>query len=160
MEHLPYTVSSESVSEGHPDKVCDYIADSVLDEYIKQDRKSHVACEVMCKNNFVILGGEISSEGSVNYEDLVRTAIREIGYEDEREPFNADSVHLLIAISRQSAEIDKGVTVEKSAGCCAGKTAAECPMKMEGAGCAGKATGEAAGKAVECAGQQTSTGKK
>jgi len=114
MEHLPYTVSSESVSEGHPDKVCDYIADSVLDAYIAQDKNSHVACEVMCKNNFVILGGEISSTGKVNYEDIVRKAIREIGYEDESEPFNAGSVHLLIGISKQSAEIDQGVTVEKN----------------------------------------------
>jgi S-adenosylmethionine synthetase len=114
MDQLPYTVSSESVSEGHPDKVCDYIADSVLDAYIAQDRNSHVACEVMCKNNFVILGGEISSKGRVNYEELVRKAIREIGYVDESEPFNADSVHLLIGISRQSAEIDQGVTVEKN----------------------------------------------
>jgi S-adenosylmethionine synthetase len=114
MEHLPYTVSSESVSEGHPDKVCDYIADSVLDAFIGQDKGSHVACEVMCKNNFVILGGEISSQGKVNYEELVRDAIREIGYVDEREPFNADSVHLLIGISKQSPEIDQGVTTEKN----------------------------------------------
>jgi S-adenosylmethionine synthetase len=114
MEHLPYTVSSESVSEGHPDKVCDYIADSVLDAYLAQDKHSHVACEVMCKNNFVILGGEISSQGKVNYEDIVRKAIREIGYEDESEPFNAASVHLLIGISKQSAEIDQGVTVERN----------------------------------------------
>ena len=114
MEHLPYTVSSESVSEGHPDKVCDYIADSVLDAYIAQDKNSHVACEVMCKNNFVILGGEISSKGRVNYEELVRKAIREIGYVDASEPFNADAVHLLIGISKQSAEIDQGVTVEKN----------------------------------------------
>ena len=114
MEHLPYTVSSESVSEGHPDKVCDYIADSVLDAYLAQDKDSHVACEVMCKNNFVILGGEISSKGKVNYEELVRKAIREIGYVDQSEPFNADGVHLLIGISKQSAEIDQGVTVEKN----------------------------------------------
>jgi S-adenosylmethionine synthetase len=114
MKHLPYTVSSESVSEGHPDKVCDYIADSVLDAYIAKDKNSHVACEVMCKNNFVILGGEISSKHKVNYEELVRRAIREIGYVDEAEPFNADSVHLLIGISRQSAEIDQGVTAKKN----------------------------------------------
>jgi len=114
MEHLPYTVSSESVSEGHPDKVCDYIADSVLDTFIAQDKDSHVACEVMCKNNFVILGGEITSKGRVNYEDLVRAAVREIGYVDESEPFNADGVHLLIGISKQSAEIDQGVTIAKN----------------------------------------------
>ena len=114
MQHLPYTVSSESVSEGHPDKVCDYIADSVLDTFIAQDKDSHVACEVMCKNNFVILGGEITSKGRVNYEDLVRAAVREIGYVDESEPFNADGVHLLIGISKQSAEIDQGVTIAKN----------------------------------------------
>jgi S-adenosylmethionine synthetase len=114
MEHLPYTVSSESVSEGHPDKVCDYIADSVLDAYIAQDQDSHVACEVMCKDNLVVLGGEISSRGKVNYEELVRAAIREIGYVDDKEPFNADAVHLMIGISKQSAEIDQGVTVAKN----------------------------------------------
>jgi len=114
MEQLPYTVSSESVSEGHPDKVCDYIADTVLDAYLAQDTHSHVACEVMCKNNFVILGGEISSKGRVNYEELVRDAIREIGYVDEAEPFNAGGVHLLIGISRQSSEIDQGVTAERN----------------------------------------------
>ncbi len=114
MQHLPYTVSSESVSEGHPDKVCDYIADSVLDAYISQDTESHVACEVMCKNNFVILGGEITSKGKVNYEELVRAAIREIGYTDDKEPFCSESVHLLIGISKQAAEIDQGVTAAKN----------------------------------------------
>ncbi len=114
MEHLSYTVSSESVSEGHPDKVCDYIADSVLDAYIAQDPDSHVACEVMCKNNFVILGGEITSKGKVHYEDLVRDAIREIGYTDETEPFCSDTVHLLIGISKQAAEIDQGVSITKN----------------------------------------------
>jgi S-adenosylmethionine synthetase len=114
MQHLPYTVSSESVSEGHPDKVCDYIADSILDAYLAQDTESHVACEVMCKNNFVILGGEITSRGRVNHEDLVRAAIREIGYVDDKEPFCADSVHLLIGISKQAAEIDQGVTAAKN----------------------------------------------
>jgi len=114
MELLPYTVSSESVSEGHPDKVCDFIADSVLDAYLQQDKNSHVACEVMCKNNLVVLGGEISSAGRVQYEDLVREAIRTIGYVDASEAFCADSVQILIAISRQSAEIDQGVSVDKN----------------------------------------------
>jgi S-adenosylmethionine synthetase len=114
MEQLLYTVSSESVSEGHPDKVCDYIADSVLDAYLGQDPSSHVACEVMCKNNFVILGGEISSAGRVNYEDLVRQAVREIGYVDNSEPFSADTLHLFIGISRQSSEIDQGVTAARN----------------------------------------------
>jgi S-adenosylmethionine synthetase len=68
----------------------------------------------MCKNNFVILGGEISSRGKVNYEDLVRQAVREIGYVDNTEPFSADTLALFIGISRQSAEIDQGVTAEKN----------------------------------------------
>jgi S-adenosylmethionine synthetase len=114
MEQLPYTVSSESVSEGHPDKVCDFIADSVLDAYIKQDPESHVACEVMCKSNLVILGGEITSNGRVHYEDIVRGAIREIGYVDDKEPFCADTIHLLIGISKQAAEIDQGVNIKKN----------------------------------------------
>ena len=114
MEHLPYTVSSESVSEGHPDKVCDYIADSILDAYIGQDPESHVAAEVMCKDNFVILGGEITSKGKVWYEDLVRTAIREIGYTDEKEPFCSETAHLFIGISKQSSEIDQGVTAARN----------------------------------------------
>ena len=82
MQHLPYTVSSESVSEGHPDKVCDYIADSILDAYIGQDPDSHVAAEVMCKSNFVILGGEITSRGKVSYEELVRKAISDPAFQD------------------------------------------------------------------------------
>lgn len=115
MEQLPYTVSSESVSEGHPDKVCDYIADSVLDAYIAQDTASHVACEVMCKNNLVLLGGEITSAGRVNYEELVRQAVSEIGYVDDSEPFSAGTLHLFIGISKQAAEIDQGVTAAKNA---------------------------------------------
>jgi len=114
MQHLPYTVSSESVSEGHPDKVCDYIADSILDAYIDQDPDSHVAAEVMCKSNFVILGGEITSRGKVSYEDLVRNAITEIGYTDEAEPFSAGTVNLFIGITRQSSEIDQGVTAARN----------------------------------------------
>ena len=110
MEHLPYTVSSESVSEGHPDKVCDYIADSVLDAYLEQDPNSHVACEVMCKNNFVILGGEISSKGKVNYEELVREAIREIGYVDAtRAVQRRRACTCSSGSAEQSAEIDQGV---------------------------------------------------
>mgnify|MGYP001057388929 CR=1 FL=1 len=65
-----YTFTSESVTEGHPDKVCDYIADSILDAYILQDRKSHVACEVLCKEDHAILAGEISSNGVVDTEQL------------------------------------------------------------------------------------------
>ena len=104
-----YTFSSESVSEGHPDKVCDYIADSILDACLEQDPQSHVACEVMCKHNTVVLGGEISTNAKLNYEEITRHAIREIGYCDPAEPFCADNVQVLILLSKQSNEINAGV---------------------------------------------------
>jgi S-adenosylmethionine synthetase len=104
-----YTFTSESVSEGHPDKVCDYIADSILDACLEQDPQSHVACEVMCKHNTVVLGGEITTNARLNYEDIVRRAIREIGYTEPTEPFSADDVQVLLLLSRQSGEINQGV---------------------------------------------------
>jgi S-adenosylmethionine synthetase len=114
MQKYAYTLTSESVSEGHPDKVCDYIADSVLDAYLAQDRQSHVACEVMCKHNLVVLGGEISSKGKVDYEQLVRETVREIGYCNPAEPFCADTVQLFVALSRQADEIAQGVDASRS----------------------------------------------
>ena len=106
-----YTFTSESVSEGHPDKVCDYIADSILDACLEQDPQSHVACEVMCKHNTVVLGGEITTNAKLNYEEITRRAIREIGYTDSSEPFCADNVQVLILLSKQSGEINQGVGV-------------------------------------------------
>jgi S-adenosylmethionine synthetase len=106
-----YTFTSESVSEGHPDKVCDYIADSILDACLEQDPQSHVACEVMCKHNTVVLGGEITTNAKLNYEEITRRAIREIGYTDPSEPFCADNVQVLILLSKQSGEINQGVVV-------------------------------------------------
>jgi S-adenosylmethionine synthetase len=104
-----YTFTSESVSEGHPDKVCDYIADSILDECLEQDPHSHVACEVLCKNDLVVLAGEISTNARVDYEAIARRAIREIGYTDPSESFNADGVRVKVHISQQSGEINAGV---------------------------------------------------
>ena len=77
-----YTFTSESVTEGHPDKVCDYIADSILDSYLLQDPKSRVACEVLCKEGIVVIAGEITSGGQVDHEAVARQAIRAIGYID------------------------------------------------------------------------------
>lgn len=109
-----YTFSSESVSEGHPDKVSDYIADSILDAYLEQDRKSRVACEVLCKENTVVIGGEITSKGRVDHEAVVREAIRAIGYTDLAAPFNADRVRIVQLISTQSPDIALGVDVDKN----------------------------------------------
>ncbi len=104
-----YTFTSESVSEGHPDKVCDLIADSILDAYIEQDQQSHVACEVLCKQGTVVLAGEITSDGKVDHEEIVRQAINEIGYVEPNEPFNADGVNIVQLITKQSSEINQGV---------------------------------------------------
>ena len=115
-EVLSYTFSSESVSEGHPDKVSDYIADSILDAYLEQDPKSRVACEVLCKENTVVIGGEISSKGHVDHEAVVREAIRTIGYTDSSAPFNADRVRIVQLISTQSPDIALGVDIDKNLG--------------------------------------------
>jgi S-adenosylmethionine synthetase len=109
MSEQTYTFTSESVSEGHPDKVCDYIADSILDACLEQDQNSHVACEVLCKDNQVVLAGEITTNATFDYEQVARRAIREIGYTDPAEKFNADSVKVLMLISKQSGEINAGV---------------------------------------------------
>lgn len=104
-----YTFTSESVSEGHPDKVCDLIADSVLDAYISQDPNSRVACEVLCKEDTVIIAGEITSVANVDHETVVRDTIRHIGYTDASRPFNADGVKVTQLITNQSDEIAQGV---------------------------------------------------
>ena len=95
------TVTSESVTEGHPDKVCDYIADSVLDAHLEQDPMARVACEVLAKNHTIILAGEITSSATVDYETIVRQAMRDIGY--------ADSLNIVQLLTRQAPEIAQGV---------------------------------------------------
>jgi S-adenosylmethionine synthetase len=104
-----YTFSSESVSEGHPDKVCDFIADSILDAHLAGDPASRVACEVMVKSGQVVLAGEITSRTNVDYERVAREAIREIGYTDPAEAFNADGVKVIQFITKQSGDIAMGV---------------------------------------------------
>ncbi len=109
MQNLRHTLSSESVSEGHPDKVCDYIADSILDAYLAADPRSRVACEVLCKDDNVVLAGEITSRATVDMEKIARDAIREIGYIFDGEAFHADHVRIHQFISKQSDNIAQGV---------------------------------------------------
>jgi S-adenosylmethionine synthetase len=111
-----YTFTSESVTEGHPDKVCDAIADAILDAYLDRDKRSRVACEVLAKSGLVVVAGEITSSGTVDHEAVVRDTIRRIGYTDTTQPFHADGVQVLEHLTRQAAEIDQGVTAGKSAG--------------------------------------------
>jgi S-adenosylmethionine synthetase len=101
--------TSESVTEGHPDKVCDYIADSILDAYLGEDPCSRVACEVLSKGNTVVLAGEITSCGKVDYEKVVREAVREIGYTESSEPFCADTLNVREMLTSQAPEIAQGV---------------------------------------------------
>ena len=109
MQNLRHTLTSESVSEGHPDKVCDYIADSILDAYLAGDPRSRVACEVLCKDDKVVIAGEITSKTAVDHEAVARRAIREIGYLHDGEAFHADRVRVFNYISRQSDHIAQGV---------------------------------------------------
>ena len=105
-----YIFSSESVSEGHPDKVCDYISDSVLDACFEQDPQSRVACETLCKSDTVVIAGEITTNAKLDYEKIVRQAVKEIGYTDPSEPFCDTTLKLISLITRQSNEISQGVT--------------------------------------------------
>ena len=96
---LNYLFTSESVSEGHPDKLADQISDAILDGFLAQDPRSRVACETMVKSNMVILAGEITTKARLNYEAIVREAIRDIGYTDPAESFNAEQLKSREAIS-------------------------------------------------------------
>ena len=104
-----YTFTSESVSEGHPDKVCDQISDAILDAYLKEDPNSRVACETMIKNNLVIIGGEITSEANPELEPVVRNVINNIGYNDDKLGFNGNTCQFINHISKQSPDIAQGV---------------------------------------------------
>ena len=105
-----FTFTSESVSEGHPDKVSDYISDSVLDACFEQDPKSRVACETLVKNDTVVLAGEITTNAKFDYEKVVRQAVKEIGYTDASEPFCDTTLKVIAMITKQSNEISQGVT--------------------------------------------------
>jgi S-adenosylmethionine synthetase len=104
-----YIFSSESVTEGHPDKVADTISDAVLDACLAQDKNSRVACETLVKSNLVVVAGEITTKADFDYNKVVRGAIEEIGYVDAAESFNARGVHIMNALTAQSPDIAQGV---------------------------------------------------
>lgn len=105
-----FLFTSESVGEGHPDKIADQLSDTILDSFLTEDPKSRVACEVLVKNNVVVLAGEITSSAVLNYEKLVRQVIREIGYDDAALGFDSDSCSVMTFMSQQSQDISIGVT--------------------------------------------------
>ena len=104
-----YLFTSESVTEGHPDKICDKISDSLLDAYLAQDPKSRVAVETMVKTGFVVCGGEVTSKAVIEIAKVVRKAITDIGYTDSAMGFDADTCGVLAAVERQSPDIAMGV---------------------------------------------------
>jgi S-adenosylmethionine synthetase len=106
---MSYIFTSESVSEGHPDKVCDQISDAILDAYLKEDPNSRVACETLVKNNMVIVAGEITSSGNPNLEKIIRKTINEIGYDNDVYGFNGNNCEIINHISQQSPDIAQGV---------------------------------------------------
>ena len=107
---MSYIFTSESVSAGHPDKVCDQISDAVLDAYLAEDPNSRVACETMIKNNMVFIAGEITSTGSPDLEPVVRQTIKDIGYDTDDYGFNGDTCEFTNLVFEQSPDISQGVT--------------------------------------------------
>ena len=105
-----YLFTSESVSEGHPDKVCDAISDAVLDSALAQDKMARVACETMVKTGYAIVAGEITTTATLDVPKLVRETVREIGYTDSAMGFDADTCAVLTALEQQSPDISQGVT--------------------------------------------------
>ncbi len=104
-----YIFTSESVTEGHPDKICDAISDAVLDACLAQDPMSRVACETMVCTGFAIITGEITTTAQVDYPQIIRNTIREIGYTDSSMGFDADTCAVMVAIDKQSPDIAMGV---------------------------------------------------
>ena len=104
-----FIFTSESVTEGHPDKLCDAVSDAILDACLEQDPMSRVACETMASTGFVVVCGEITTKANINFQETVRNTIREIGYTSSKIGFDADTCAVMIALDRQSPDIAMGV---------------------------------------------------
>ena len=100
-----YYFTSDSVTEGHPDKLCDYISDTILDEAIKQDKYSRVAVETFVTGNTVTIAGQVTSKGQVDIENVVRQTIKNIGYDNEKTDMDYRTCKIIINISKQSPDI-------------------------------------------------------
>ncbi len=111
---MGYLFTSESVSEGHPDKVADQISDALLDEFLRLDPESRVACETLVTTGLAVCAGEVRTTGWVNIDDIVRNTIREIGYTKSAYKFDADSCGVISTIHEQSGDINMGVSREKA----------------------------------------------
>ena len=105
-----FLFTSESVTEGHPDKICDKVSDALLDEFLKQDPNSRVAVETMTTTGIVVVAGEVTTKAKFDIQDIVRKTIREIGYDKPEYGFDADTCSVLVSIHAQSPDISQGVT--------------------------------------------------
>lgn len=106
-----YYFTSESVTEGHPDKLCDYISDSILDECLRQDDDSRVAVETMASANKIVVAGQITSKAKIDIEKIVRDTIKEIGYDNEKTDIDYRNCDIEINLTRQSPNIAQGVDI-------------------------------------------------
>ncbi len=107
-EHI---FTSESVSEGHPDKVCDQISDAVLDACLKQDPESRVACETLCTTDLIVISGEITTKAKINWEELARGVVSDIGYTSRDIGFSAEDCKVFVCVHSQSPDISQGVSI-------------------------------------------------
>ena len=135
MSQNRFIFSSESVGEGHPDKVCDTISDAVLDACLAQDKFSRVACECYAKSNIVIVGGEITTQAKLDFVKIARDTIRDIGYVNDDDVFHADKVFVNVIVTQQSPDISQGVDARKAKGKKTGKQGAGDQGLMFGYAC-------------------------